>query len=73
MPRVSKKKAEEQVTPEVTEEIVETEEIIDGSRYMTGFTKEYIRVYRKTEEDLSNSVLPVILDRFVSKDMIVVK
>lgn len=53
--------------------LFETEEIIDGSRYMTGFTKEYIRVYKKTEEDLSNSVLPVVLDRFVSKDMIVVK
>lgn len=53
--------------------LFETEEIIDGSRYMTGFTKEYIRVFKKTEEDLSNSVLPVVLDRFVSKDMIVVK
>ncbi len=53
--------------------LFETEEYIDGKRYMTGFTKEYIRVYKETSEDLTNVSLPVVPDRTIEKDKIVVR
>ena len=43
---------------------------IDGERYMTGFTREYVKVAVKTEEDLSGSLVTGEIAGFLTADLL---
>ena len=54
------------------EVLLEEEMILDGIRYQTGYTREYIRVALKTEEDMSGKVITGTLKAFLRPDMLLV-
>ena len=43
---------------------------IDGERYMTGFTREYVKAAVKTEEDLSGSLVTGEIAGFLTADLL---
>lgn len=52
--------------------LLEEEMMLEGVRYQTGYTREYVRVGVPSEEDLSGKVLTGTLERFLTKDMLLV-
>ena len=52
--------------------LLEEEIMLEGVRYQTGYTREYVRVGVPSEEDLSGKVLTGTLERFLTKDMLLV-
>lgn len=53
--------------------LFEEEKIIDGIRYQTGHTKEYIRAAFETGENLSGRILAGKLTRFLAPDILLFK
>jgi threonylcarbamoyladenosine tRNA methylthiotransferase MtaB len=41
------------------EVLFEEEQVIDGKRYFTGYTKEYVRIGVETEKNLANQLISV--------------
>ncbi len=54
------------------EVLLEEEMLLDGILYQTGYTREYIRVALKTEEDMSGKVITGTLKAFLRPDMLLV-
>ena len=54
----------------VLDVLFEEEKKIDGNRYMTGFSREYVRVAVKTDADLSNTVGRVKAGRLLSDEIL---
>lgn len=55
-----------------TEILLEEEMMLDGVRYQTGYTREYIRVALQTDEDLSGKIITGIPKKFLAPDMLLV-
>ena len=52
--------------------LLEEEMMLEGVRYQTGYTREYVRVGVPSKGDLSGKVLTGTLERFLTKDMLLV-
>ena len=46
--------------------------VIDGVRYQTGYTREYIRIALKTKEDLSGTIQKGVIREFLKPDILLV-
>ena len=54
------------------EYLLEEEMVIDGVRYQTGYTREYIRIALKTQEDLSGTIQKGVIREFLKPDILLV-
>lgn len=54
------------------EYLLEEEMVIDGVRYQTGYTREYIRIALKTREDLSGIIQKGVIREFLKPDILLV-
>ncbi len=54
------------------EYLLEEEMVIDGVRYQTGYTREYIRIALKTKEDLSGTIQKGVIREFLKPDILLV-
>ena len=53
------------------EVLMEEPAVIDGRKYMTGHTKEYVKVALETTEDLSNRIITGRAEGFVGESMLI--
>ena len=53
------------------EVLMEEPAVIDGKSYMTGHTKEYVKVALETQENLSNRIITGRAEGFVGKSMLI--
>ena len=54
------------------EYLLEEGMVIDGVRYQTGYTREYIRIALKTQEDLSGTIQKGVIREFLKPDILLV-
>ena len=52
------------------EYLLEEEMWLDGVRYQTGYTREYIRIAMKTQEDLAGTIRKGVLREFLTPDIL---